>query len=298
VASGAYLIGRQETALSTAESSYVDKLFGSQRLDNQTFENKTFKHCTFANISFKSSKFKSVRFEDCVFIACYFRRTQVWNCSFSASRFIDCNMTKIDIRATDLKYYNSFEGCTVPYNELSESLPSEGNLKAHLCQNLAAEARKAGAYADSEKYDQAAAKGLEQHLSAAFRQASAFHREKYQGSARAAAFFEWLGSRLRGMFWGYRRSYLVILRNWLVLTLFLFPLIFLVLRHQLRPNNSWTNYVLASLGNMLPGEGISNVEFTGLAIQVMAFIEVLLGLIFIGLVITLLFRAVFERRQL
>jgi hypothetical protein len=298
VASGAYTIGREETELSTAESSYVDKLFASQRLDNQTFENKAFKHCTFANISFKDSKFKDVRFEDCVFIECYFRNSQIKNCFFAACRFIDCNMTKIDIRTTDLKYYNSFQGCMVPFNELSESLPSEGNLRAHLCQNLAAEARIAGAYADSEKYQQEGARGMRRHLYAVFTHSSEFHREKYQTSERIGAFFQWLGIHFRSIFWGYRRSYLVVLRNWLVVTLVLFPIIFKFLGDQLRPNDSWTDRVLASLGNMLPGEGISNVEYLGVGAQLWAFTEVLIGLIFIGLVITLLFRAVYERRQL
>jgi hypothetical protein len=207
-------------------------------------------------------------------------------------------MTKIDIRTTDLKFYNSFKGCMIPFDRLSESLPGEGNLRAHLCQNLAVEARIAGAYKDSEKYQQAAARGLEEHLSLAFRHASPFHSEKYRGSERFNAFLEWLGSRFRGAFWGYRRSYLVILRNWLIITLLVFPFIFFLLRDQLAPNNKLADYVLASLANMLPGEGISNVKFTGVAAQLFAFLEVLLGLVFIGLVITLLFRAVFDRRQL
>jgi len=186
----------------------------------------------------------------------------------------------------------------IPFNELKPSLPSEGNLCARLCQNLATEARIAGKHADSEKYQQEGARGLRRHLYAVFTHSSEFYREKYQTSERVGAFFQWLGVHLRNISWGYRRSYLVVLRNWLVVTLVLFPIIFKFLGDQLRPNDSWTDRVLASLGNMLPGEGISSVEYVGVLAQLVAFSEVLLGLIFIGLVITLLFRTVYERRQL
>jgi hypothetical protein len=300
MAAAAYLIGRHHRKLSPDISPDPDSLFASQRLDGTTIEGKVFRHCTFANISFKDCVIKGVNFIDCVFVECYFRNAKIQDCSISASRFIDCNLAKVDFRGTDVRYYNSFFGCFIPYNEIEQCLPSEGNLRAHLCANLATEARVAGEPAESEKFRQAAAAGMEQHLWAAFRHTSNFHREKYQGYARFQAFLDWAASRIRGFAWGYRRSHMVILRNWVGVTLIIFPILYWILRAGVTRNGrpiTAPEAVLASAGNMLPGSEISDVRFTTGTTQAVAFAEVLLGLMFLGLVVTLLFRALFERRQ-
>jgi hypothetical protein len=82
------------------------------------------------------------------------------------------------------------------------------------------------------------------------------------------------------------------------LTLGAFPALFLFVRDGIqragRPatvGDIW----LASLGNILPGSGISDVRFVSSASLVLAFIEVLVGLLFTGIVAALIFRAVFDR---
>jgi hypothetical protein len=177
-------------------------------------------------------------------------------------------------------------------------LPTEGNLRAHLCSNLASEARKAGALKDEGLYRQAGASGMEQHLRSAVRGSSQFFREKYAGSARWAALFEFIASRLRGYLWGYKSSSLVVFRNWSITTLLVFPILFLIFRDGVeRGGRSATtgDIWLASIGNILPGSGISDVRFVSTACLVLAFIEVLLGLLYTGIVAALVFRAVFDR---
>lgn len=297
MSSAAYLIGRAAATLDLA-SDGSDALFAAQRIDGKQLSGKKFEHCTFANVSFKNCEITNVRFRDCTFVDCYFRGSKIQESNFSGCRFIDCNLTKMDIRTSDLKYYNSFQGCFIPFGEIESSLPSEHNLRQHLCLNLAEEASREGALKDAGLYRQAGARGREEHLKAAFRNSSQFYREKYRGSARVDAFFEYLGSRFRGLGWGYRRSFLTILRNWALVTLVLFPVIFLFLKDNLQATGKPAkagDVWIASLGNMLPGSGISQVSYTSTSVRLLAFSEVLVGLLFAGLAASLLFRAVFDR---
>jgi hypothetical protein len=294
----AYLIGRTTVdALGPGENG-ENAIYAALRLDDGKFEKVTFTHCTFANISFKGCTLKEVQFSNCVFIDCYFRNTKISNSSFAACKFINSDLQKVDIRSCDLRYYNNFYDCFIKYDQVSESLPSEGNLRSRLCENLAGEARKAGAMGDEGKYRQEAAAAMEKHLWSAVKGSSTFFREKYRGGQRLASLYSWAVSRIRGYLWGYQRSWLVVLRNWAVLTLGLFPLIFLPLRSGLQRNgrpadrgDAW----IASVGNMLPGSGISDVRFISNVCIYLAFAEVLVGLLFAGLAAALLFRSVYER---
>jgi Pentapeptide repeats (9 copies) len=297
MSSAAYLWGRDPASLDPA-SDGEDALFAAQRMDAKKFVGREFKHCTFANVSFLDCEIRDARFIDCVFANCYFRHCKIQDSRFSACRFIDCDLTKIDIRTSDLKYYNNFQGCYIPFGELEQSLPSEGNLKQHLCLNLAEEASRKGALKDAGLYRQAGAEGREDHLKSAFLRSSTYYRDKYKGAARLTALVEYMGSRLRGWAWGYRRSFLTILRNWALVTLVLFPLIFWPLKGGLRQSGKAVgagDLWVASIGNMLPGSGISGVNFVSTGARILAFSEVLIGLLFAGLAASLLFRAVFDR---
>lgn len=295
----AYLIGRRSGDLKSITSQALDYLYVGQRLDDETLTNQTFEHCTFANISFKKGILENCRFIDCVFIDCYFRDTQIKDCSFSSSKFIDCNFTKVDMRATDFRWYNSFSGCYLPYQTVMHCLPAEGNLKNHLCSNLANEALNAGEWADSQSFRQAAAAGKEQDLKAILRRSNDFYKEKYNGQDQINAAWAYLGSRAHGRIWGYSRSHYVLMRNWALFTFLIFPWIFIAFGDSIQYNNHPVNFIeaeIASAGNMMPGSSISSVKFTSVAVQSVAFVEAFIGLSFVGLAVSLLFSAVDRKR--
>jgi hypothetical protein len=302
VSAAAYLVGRRssrlEAVISGPDSVSEDMLFAGQRIDSQSVSERTFRHCTFANVSFKDCDVSRTAFQNCVFADCYFRETRIYDCRFSACKFIACDFTKVDLRTSDLRYYNAFRDCWIKFGEVEHTLPPEPNLRAHLCLNLAEEARDAGALADAELYRQTGARANEEHLKAAVRHSSAYYRDKFRGTVRLSAFGEYAASRLRGYLWGYRRSFLVVLRNWAIVTLVAFPLLFLLTRSGLSRQGhdvSWADLWRASLGAVLPGSGISDIDFRSGLAQALAFFEVLFGLLFAGLVVALIFRAVFER---
>ena len=297
----AYLLGRTQGKLSeaVAESQPArDMLFAGERLDGSSIKGSGFFHCTFANVSFKDCVIESATFSDCTFIDCYFRGTRIEDSKFSASKFIDCDFTKIDIRTSNFRFYNHFKGCWIPRRELHSELPSEPNLRHHLCVNLSEEARASGALKDAEWYLQEGMAANERHLKSAVKGSTAYHREKYRGFQRVVALAEYVGSKARGYLWGYRRSYLVLLRNWAAMTFLLFPFLFLLdVKGLGRPNSKaeWTDIWLASIACVLPGSEVSPIEYQSGFTQGVAFIEVFLALLFAGLTFSLLFRSIYER---
>lgn len=257
-----------------------------------------FEHCTFSNISFKDCNLTKVEFENCVFIGCYFRQTRIENSAFSACRFLDCDFTKLDLRTSDLKFYNRFKRCWIERRVLEHTLPQEPNLRHHLCANLANEARLAGALRDAEWYAQQAAKAGEKHLWAAVSRANSYYREKFNGTERIGALVRYLASKGRGWMWGYRRSFLVVGRNWAFVALILFPLLYLWGSGGLtRPDGAatWTDAWLASIQLTVPGQRVAELQFTSGYTQMLALAQAAVSLVFGGLVVALLFRSVFER---
>lgn len=295
---GAYLVGREIVTKLPPDESGTDRIYASVRLDGRNFGSLRFAHCTFANVSFKECVLDQVSFNNCAFIDCYFRDTRIDRCEFSGCKFINSDLAKIDIRSCDFRYYNVFSNCFIKYDQLQYSLPTEGNLRAHVCANLAREARSAGFANDEGLYRQAGARALEGHLLAAVKGATPYFKEHYRGFERFTAAYAWMASRLRGYAWGYRRSWLVVLRNWAILTLLAFPAAFLAcgrgLQKQGHPASAGDAW-LASLGNILPGSGLSDVRFISGVSLILAFTEVLVGLLFAALIAALLFRSVFDR---
>ncbi|WP_446211503.1 pentapeptide repeat-containing protein [Micromonospora sp. IBSANI012] len=197
-----YLIGRRLGKVSQVLNDgqdVADLLFAAQRLDGTNLSGVTFRHCTFANISFKDCVVEDMAFVDCVFVDCYFRGTLLKQSKFEACKFIDCDFTKIDLRSNDFRYYNHFKGCWLPRRALEHGgLPTEPNLKHHLCANLSDEARLAGALKDAEWYRQAGVKAKEAHLFAAMFHLSPYYKEKFQGTEWVSAYVDYIASRARG----------------------------------------------------------------------------------------------------
>lgn len=293
-----YMLGRPLRKLTPGGGSTADVLFASDRIDGLAIEDAKYAHCTFANVSFKDCTLLHTTFINCVFANCYFRKTKFNSIVFTGCKFIDCDLSKVDIRACNFKFYNTFTNCYIQYGELKNSLPSEGNLRSLLCSNLAREARQFDDIGDSEMYRQTAAKGLEEHLWAVVTHQSAFYKEKYRGSERLNALIEYVASKSRGYLWGYRRSWLVVLRNWAALNLVVFPVIFFLLRDGVERQGQPATVLdlwVGSIGNSLPGAGISDVQFVSVPAQLVAFVEVLLALVLGALIAALLFRSIFER---
>lgn len=304
MSSAPYLLGRKRQPLTAASPAPHDSLFVSERLDDHVFEGQTFQHCTFANISFKSAIIRNCTFVDCVFLECYFRETLIQDSKFAGCKFLNCDLAKVDVENSEFKYYTRFTGCFIGYNKMRPNLPSELNLRASLCRNLAKEAHKEGQLADSGAFRQESAAAWEDHMWSAVAGAwrdNKFYKAHYSGR-RWNALASLTASRLRGLLWGYKRSELIVARNAGFLAVGIFPLLLLLVGDGVEVGGKalsgigdYGQALLVSVRGLLQGLPIVNVEFTTGWSRVIAALEGATGLLLLGLVASLLFRAVFER---
>lgn len=221
---GAYFVGRTPAQIA-APYTGAQAIYGSQLLDGSTIHNASYEHCTFANISFKKVTLQGGRFLNCVFVACYFRKAELKTSSFSACRFIDCEFPDTSFSACDFRYAR-FIGCCVDFNEIEHSLPQEPNLRETLAHNLAREAAKLGDAVNAQAYRLEQVSAREAHLIGAFRGSSKWYRDHYDFQARLGALFQLVASFLNRLLFGYGESPVVLLRNYALATLVVFPALF------------------------------------------------------------------------
>jgi uncharacterized protein YjbI with pentapeptide repeats len=287
-------------SLLAKDHSTEDTLFINERFDGEALgpDAPRYKHCTFANVSFKDAKLTDITFEDCVFIGCYFRRTTLSGCKFPASRFIDCDFSKPGIFNCSFAYAR-FTGTPVEHDYISASIGGEHNIRREISANLAHEAQAVGRTKDARQFRLDAIAAQESFLRAGYRHETDYYRRKFQGLDQFAAWLAHWRSRMNGLIWGYGERALPLVRNLVILTALVFPVLLLLSRDDLSRTNGNEVSVLdcwfLSVGNVLNNTSLSGVVIDGGWARVTSSIEAGVGLIALGLFITLLFRAVTRR---
>ena len=288
----AYLVGRTKAPLRSPFKGQ-DQVFAADRLDGQTISGADFAHCTFANVSFKEVKLDGSHFTNCTFIGCYFRRTKLSNSSFQASKFLSCDFPKATIQRCDFSSAK-FSDCYVPFAEMEHSLPSQPNLREALARNLTIETDKLGLPGERRLYRMAELKAREQHLLAAVMARSAWYKAHFDPLARLGAASRLVGSYVNKLLWGYGERISVLLRNFAVAGLLLFPALFYTLREQLASTPGGTvdlkDVVYFSLANIVPTGIQSNIKAVGALAQFLTTVESLFGVVTAGLLATYIFR--------
>ena len=294
---GAFLIGRESGDWPVAPSRVTDKLFAKIRQDSKTLEDLTFEHCTFANVSFKESRLRGCRFVDCAFLSCYFRKTLLTGSSFVGCKFLGCDFPRIVIQSCDFKY-SRFEGCALPFEELEHSLPPEANLREELARGLAIASDSLGLRVDVRRYRLAAIQAQEEHLRAAVLSDSEWYRSHFSGLRRWKALGRLIASLLRGAVWGHGERWFPLIRNLLVLALFVFPLALWAVRDALASPSGPVGIpeiVWLSVTTILPVDGVTSVVATSWSTRTLLVFEAFLGLVAGGLLVVLLARRMLTR---
>jgi hypothetical protein len=298
--SDALLVGRKPTKLIGKQPPVLSEaLFEADRVDGQTFEAIRFEHCTFANVSFKQATLVSCTFENCVFMECYFRLATLDSSRFLGSKFINCDFPKASFRQCSFIHAH-FRGCFIPYQEFEQSLPTQANLRRLLAENLSREAEAAGASADARQYRLQGYRSYERYLWNGLLGADAWSREHFPSlGERVVAGLRLLGRWANRMLWGYGEQGLVLIRNATIVVFGVFPLLYYLWGDDLEQvggDLGAASYFLLSVDALLNGSGFSGVSPTTSSTRVLVLVEVLVGLIFIGLAVTLLFRWITRRR--
>jgi hypothetical protein len=294
--SAGLLYGRTPTSLDRALDA-DDALFAATRADKWKFSHKVYRHCTFANVSFLEATLENCTFLNCAFVDCYFRKTTINSSVFTGCKFEDCIFT--ELRLVDSTFtFPTFRGCFIEYRDFVAQLPDDPGFRFKIADELAREAELLGQSSDARLYRLAGASAFEGHLrNIALASGSRYYREHFELGQRIDSLFGFLRRKLNRFLWGYGERGWVLTRSFLVVAVVVFPMLFwLLTRTHLSINTGvrsepldLVDYILFSFDNLLNRPGFSAVSFSGTTAQVLVGLEVLVGLLFIGLFISLIF---------
>jgi hypothetical protein len=293
----AYLLGRAPASLE-APFKGCNKAYGGALLDAKTIERADFANCTFANVRFKKVRLSHSTFLHCIFIGCYFRRATFVNTSFVGCRFIDCEFPYVAINSCDFRYA-TFKGCCIPYSEIQYSLPTEPNLRENLARNLTVEASHLGVIDEARKFRVCEIRALEENLLAAVRGQSQWYRDHYHGVRRTQAALKLCRSYADRLLWGYGERPWVLIRNFLVVSCVVFPLLFFSMRDQLESvthkNVTLPDVFYFSLQNVVPGYTQPNIRPIGPYARFFGGLESLVAVVAASLLASYYFRRILNR---
>jgi uncharacterized protein YjbI with pentapeptide repeats len=293
---------RAQEGILVEEHPAEDTLFINQRFDGETLRGgasaSRYVHCTFANVSFKGATLTGLTFEDCVFVGCYFRQTTLTSCRFPASRFIDCDFVKPSIFDCSFAYAR-FTGSPVEHDYIAAAIRGDHNIRRDIAKNLAQEAQAHGRTKDARQFRLDAIAANEAFLRAGFRGETDYYRRKFQGFNQVWAWLAYWWSRANGLVWGYGERAGRLARNLVLLGGLLFPVLLLLSRDDLRTAGGEEAGVAdcwyLSFANLLNNTSLSGITIHGGWARLVSTVEAAIGIIALGLFITLLFRAATRR---
>lgn len=297
----AYFHGR---AVGTVQSPFhgSDQLFAGQRLDSAVIASASYEHCTFANVSFKDARLEDGRFVNCVFVACFFRKTDIRSCSFSSCRFVDCEFPGASFSGCDFRY-TRFVGCYVPVDDIEHNLPSEPNLREHLSRNLAREAASLGDPRAARGFRLMEVSAREENSWAAVIGKTRWYRDHYDVRARTTTLLRLAGSVLNRVLFGYGERLWVLVRNFALTTVLVFPAFYFIVGGlsgstlagiSVQQSPGWAALEF-SVKNAIAGALDSQVAAVAVAVRVGAAVQIVLTAIWASLVASYLFRWSLQR---
>jgi len=293
------LVGRKEGRLDPKRiEGDVDRIYAAQLLDGASATAVTFEHCTFANISFKNALLERCRFVNCAFLDCYFRHTTFRSCIFEASKFEDCEFQAPNFVDTTFAF-PQFRGCFIPFDSLGDGLPRDPGHCHRIADELSREAGLAGSLSDARRYRLRGEAAYEKHLwNLAWASGGSYYEKTRPLLDRVRAGLKWLSRKFNRHLWGYGERGLILTRSFLLVSVLFATAFWLVAEDDLTYDGSRLDaagYLLFSFDNLLAGTGFSQVAITGQFTRWLMGLEVLVGLVFIGLAISLVFNWIRRR---
>lgn len=271
-----------------------DWLFASERLDGAEVTSRNIRHSTFVNISFLESEIRESNFMNCIFMNCYFRKAEVKSSTFIGCVFIDCIFDFSKIQNSDFKY-SRFQGSILPYREMQYSAPSEPNLRRDLFDELARAADSIGKTAEARAYRLAAISATNKHLCAGVKAQSKWYAEHFPLNRRIAAASKLLWHYMNQLLWQHGESAWRLFRNAVIAVIGIFPLLLYVGRQPQNGGPSYADSIWSSVSNFLPLDKLSSMPETSTYIRIISALEALSGVIFAGLFVTLVVKALLRR---
>ena len=290
-----YLTRTKAGVLTAGLAGGSDTAFVNQRFNGGSLVGARFEHCTFANVSFLRAEMRDCHFSNCVFEGCYFREAELTECHFPASRFIGCEFPKARIYACGFQYAR-FDRTVPRFVIMEPNLPGQPNLGRDLCTNLAVEASAVGLEREARRYRLEAIRMHEEALRRGYRWSDDYSRDHYPEFQRVTAFFLVCGSRINGWVWGHGEYVSRLLVTIAVVAFLVGPVLLYAAGSHLHATESIGvgDYVALSVASVLNTAGSAGIRATGIGLAVVLALTGI-GLVFLGLFVTYVFRAVTRR---
>ena len=291
--------------LGTSEKKFSRKHFEDEQHDNTVLSNVNFEFCTFDKIGIKQAAFNHCVFRHCEFIDCYFVQARLEHCNFIGSSFERCNFTRAEFPSSQLDY-TRFIGCAPVLQQVISQKPQDPQAAARFFRNLAIEHKNAGNWQEVDRLIKESYKERERHYWSVVAGVNDFYRSRYGGPRRFRYGLRFIGSKLNGIAWGYGVSWAAFGRSLAVLCFIVLPIVNMLAGHLRKPgayfwsnhpaNDAWRYIALIyrtttqAFLPFIPSSLIGPTDDLVLPF-VLVVAETLLGTVFIGLFVSLLFRA-------
>jgi hypothetical protein len=271
-----------------------DNIFANERPDDSLrAKHLRINNCTFAKMGFKKSKFFQCDLSFCVFIDCYFKKTEIEQTKFLNCTFIRCNFDGAYISDCDFEYA-TFDDCYIPYKEMKKNLPiHKENLCFDLCKNLSIQCLKLGEVEDYKLYLFEERHAAERHsIKKMFHRSDSYYKKYnfYEGICGLASYLQ---SKVSHLCWGYGEKLGTLIRN-MVCLIVLCAIPYYYHCDSIASENidSFTSALYFSICSFL---NISTADIQGTLIKGLWLTENIIGVIFVGLFVTALFRRINRR---
>lgn len=283
-------LGRPLTVLK-APWEGTDRTYSSIRLGEQTqslqVSDADYSHCTFVDVSFMGTEFSSSEFKYCTFVRCYFRDAKFSRTAFTGARFEDCIFDKISLHKCDFRYAH-FRRTAIPFSRMNDSLPSESNLREAVSSELEVAALSAGARSDARHYRLEGIDARGRNLRDAVFGGSEWHREHYSGGRQVQAAGEWVWYLANRGLWRHGESAGRLLLMGAIVCFVVFPAVYALVEPAV---SNLGAAVTLSVSNFIPVSVAPNVADPSRATIGFAITESILGLVFSGLLLTTIIKA-------
>lgn len=269
--------------------------YASIELDDIKVQQGEYSHCSFINVGFLGARLESCRFRQCIFVNCYFRKATLSSSAFVGCTFIDCNFngTKVDGRC-DFRYVR-LRGCFLPYAEFELAMPSEPNLKEKLAQENSVAAAHLGNVAEARLYRLLALEARRQHLERAVKAESAYYATHFDTIGRIVSAFQLAWFYLNRILWKHGESAARLVWVSLIMVLAVSPMMLALFGGLPKTETSWSALIWLSVSAFLSIDRLSSTIPTTAPGRTIVAIDAALGVIFIGLYLSVLVKALLRR---
>ncbi|WP_416150823.1 ion channel [Salipaludibacillus sp. HK11] len=267
--------------------------------DTFTLEKVRIFKSTFSNLGLKKANFTSCSVNNSLFEKCYLRYATFNNIDFTGSSFESCDLQNTKFNSCNLRYVK-IRNCHINLKEVLGCLPQETNLKINLLKELRMNQLSVG---ENKSADELLIKILDAEkdlLMERVKCATSYHKEREDLLSRVLAYLNYISLVSNDLVWGYGLRLSRLFRAGLILVFFFALLIYYFTGSEYITSSvngailvkldfwdsfyaSYTNFTTIGYGNYIPITWKTQLIFA---------IENLLGLIFLGFLISGVYRRI------